>query len=318
MIKIVKKESFNPVILLCAAIVLFAEVTTMGGELGKEVRTSVAESAVEPAVSSINGKIDTNYGAVNGSYTRGVSGSLSIPIDHSYGFQLDSLFEHGMESDIYGVGGHLFTRRPDKGLLGFAFADTVSTDYSDLIAGVEGEYYLDKVTLGAFVGYNNYDTHIIPTFDVDLDKKTDYVAGRLYAAIYPTDNVMLRLEYQNRFEHSFYIAHLEYQTPVRGLALFVDGGIGDHDYSHFVGGVRLYVGGDKSLKDRHRKDDPSNINSVFLNTGMAGSSNPGQPVNPGPVGNPAPPVNNQAPPSPPPSDEPPMEEPPMEQPPMET
>lgn len=279
------KKSLSLISLSGALFAMLAQNHVAGGESGKGVQVP-AESLIEPAVSAINGKIDTHYGEVNDSSTRGVAGSISLPLGERYGFQFDTLFEHGMDSDIYGLGGHLFTRRPDKGLFGLAFAETQSTDYNDGLIGVEGEYYLDKVTLGGFVGYNNFDVHIVPFFDPGIANETNYVAGRLYAAIYPTDNLMLRLEYQHRVDHNFFIADLEYQTPIRGLALFVDGGLGDNDYSHILGGVRLYIGGSKSLKDRHRKDDPSNINSDFINTGMSGGSNPG--FNPTPA--PAPPV----------------------------
>ena len=57
------------------------------------------------------------------------------------------------------------------------------------------------------------------------------------------------------------------------MALFADGGVGEDDYSHLIGGVRIYFGDNKTLKDRHRKDDPSNILSDFINTGTAGGSN---------------------------------------------
>jgi hypothetical protein len=256
----------------CAVVTLLLQGVT-GGEISKEV---CAESAIEPAVSAVNGKIDGHYGEVNGSSTRGVAGSLSLPLGERYGFQFDTIFEHGMQSDIYGLGSHLFTRRPDKGLLGFAFGFAESTDFTDAIAGVEAERYLCKVTLGGFIGYNNFDTHITPFFAPEIENETDYLAGRLYAAIYPCDDLMVRLEYQHRVDHNFFIANVEYQTQIKGLALFAEGGVGENDYSHVLGGIRLYFGGGcKSLKDRHRKDDPDNILSVFGKTGMATGSNPG-------------------------------------------
>jgi len=252
---------------------MLAQSNVSGGDYGKGVQSGKAVQFIEPAVSSINAKIDAHYGEVNDEDTRGVGASISIPIGERYGFQFDSLYENSVDNDVYGLGGHLFTRRPDKGLLGFAFSMADSDDYSDGLAGVEGEYYLDNVTLGGFVGYNNFDTHIIPTFDPGIADETDYLAGRLYAAIYPTDNVMVRFEYQHRVDHNFFITNVEYQTPIRGLSLFADAGLGDNDYSHLIGGVRIYFGDDKSLKDRHRKDDPSNILSDFISTGLTGGSN---------------------------------------------
>lgn len=43
----------------------------------------IVAAASAPAVSAINGKMDANYGAINRSSTRGVAGSLSVPLGHS-------------------------------------------------------------------------------------------------------------------------------------------------------------------------------------------------------------------------------------------
>lgn len=268
------KHPLTAIFPACAALALLSqpEVGMAGDAKGLSYSKDVKDF-IEPAVSSINSKIDAHYGEVTGEDTRGVAASVSLPIGERYGFQFDTLYEHALDNDIYGAGGHLFTRRPDVGLLGLAAGMTDSDDYSDGIVGVEGEYYLDKVTLGGFVGYNNFDTHIIPIFNPAVANETDYLAARLYATIYPTDDLMLRLEYQHRFDLNFFIANVEYQTPIRGLALFADGGVGEDDYSHLIGGVRIYFGDNKSLKDRHRKDDPSNILTDFINTGIAGGSN---------------------------------------------
>ena len=268
------KSQIHSKLLACTTTAVLSISSAFAGESAKSIQAAANQSVIEPAVSGINGKIDVNYGAVNNSYTRGTAGSVSLPLGQSYGLQLDALYQHGMETDIYGLGGHIFTRRPDKGMLGLAFGGNESTDFTDLLVGVEGEYYFSKITLGGFVGYNNFDSHIIPTFSTNLATKTNFVAGRIYAAIYPMDNLMLRLEYQNRFERNFFVAHLEYQTPVRGVALFLDGGLGDNSYSHLMGGVRIYFGGNKSLKDRHRKDDPSNINSAIINSATGAISSP--------------------------------------------
>ena len=47
------------------------------------------------------------------------------------------------------------------------------------------------------------------------------------------------------------------QAPV---TLFADAAIGTSDYDHAIGGIRFYFGaGGKSLKARHREDDPVNL-----------------------------------------------------------
>ncbi|MHB1083175.1 MAG: hypothetical protein ACYC67_27530, partial [Prosthecobacter sp.] len=232
----------------------------------------IVAAASEPAVSAINGKLDANYGAINRSSTRGVAGSLSVPLGQRFGAQFDGLYQHGFATNIFGVGSHFFARDPGKGLIGLVFSGTTSRKFTDVMVGAEGEYYFKQVTLGAVAGYDNYDSHVATTFP-GLVAHQSFVAARLYAAVYPMDDLMVRLEYQSRFNHNFYMAHVEWQTPLKGTAVYVDGGVGENGYAHLLGGVRVYFGGDKPLKDRHREDDPSNVNSSFIGTNSAGSSN---------------------------------------------
>ena len=79
-----------------------------------------------PAVDGFNAKADVFFGA-NRDRTflgrqnegaGGVSGSVSLPIGHSYGLQVDALLG-GRDGDFAGGGAaHLFWRRPDQGLIG--------------------------------------------------------------------------------------------------------------------------------------------------------------------------------------------------------
>ena len=65
----------------------------------------------------------------------------------------------------------------------------------------------------------------------------------------------------------------EYQPAgwgVPGLTLFADGRVGEHDYSRVIGGLRLYFGGAKSLKDRHRLDDPGNVAQEAADVALSG------------------------------------------------
>ncbi len=280
------KKHFNTLPLLAALAV--TSLTQL--HAGAPSVQGIAAAASEPAVSGINGKLEANYGAINRSSTRGVAGSLSVPLGHRFGAQFDALYQHGFSTNIYGVGTHFFARDPGKGLIGLAFSGMTSQKFTDVIVGVEGEYYFKQFTLGAVVGYNNYDSRVATTFP-GLATNQSFVAARMYAAIYPMDDLVVRLEYQNRFNHNFYVAHVEWQTPLRGVAVFADGGVGDNNYAHLMGGVRVYFGGSKPLKDRHRKDDPTNINSTFLGTNSAGSTDTASSAPAGPP--PLPPVPPQ-------------------------
>jgi hypothetical protein len=236
----------------------------------------IAAAASEPAVSAINGKLDTNYGAINRSSTRGLAGSLSVPVGQRFGAQFDGLYQHGFSTNIFGLGTHFFARDPGKGLIGLAFSGMMSQKFDDFIVGVEGEYYFKQLTLGAVVGYDNYNSRVPTTFP-GLATHQSFAAARIYAAIYPMDNLMVSLEYQNRFNHNFYLVNVEWQTPINGMAIFANGGVGDNNFAQVMGGVRFYFGGSKPLKDRHRKDDPSNIGSSFIGTNSAGSTNTAPP-----------------------------------------
>ena len=41
--------------------------------------------------------------------------------------------------------------------------------------------------------------------------------------------------------------------------MFANASTGDNDYNHAIGGIRYYFGKQKSLIERHRKDDPPNL-----------------------------------------------------------
>jgi len=61
---------------------------------------------------------------------------------------------------------------------------------------------------------------------------------------------------------------IEYQTPLSGISLFADIAKGENHYDHARVGLRCYFGKGKSLKVRHRQDDPPNIlHSVLNNIG---------------------------------------------------
>ncbi len=228
------------------------------------------------AVSAINGKIEGSYGEVSDTYSRGIAASLSIPVAESLGLQFDSMYQHAAEDDFYGLGGHFFTRKSEVGLLGLFVGGIKSGSSMDNLAvAVEGELYFDKVTVGTFLGFDHVDKNgIVSTFTPRINNHDDHALVNIYAAIYPVDDVMLRLDYTNRFNRNFYDLTVEYQTPVAGLAAFGVVGVGDGDFVQVQGGMRYYLGAKKSLKLRHRQDDPLNpLSGIFQSTGQAAGQN---------------------------------------------
>ena len=70
---------------------------------------------------------------------------------------------------------------------------------------------------------------------------------------------------------------IEWQPPVHalaGLTIFADGAVGEDDYESVLGGMRFYFGesGFKSLKRRHREDDPDAVTLGIFNALSGGAA----------------------------------------------
>jgi hypothetical protein len=212
------------------------------------------------AVSAINGKFEGFFGDIDQETIRGAAASLSIPVGQRFGVQLDTLYAHTQSEDLYGFGGHFFTRNPEKGLIGIIASSVLNNDVSNSIYGAEAELYLNKVTIGGILAYQNIDLNLPSgAYDTYTRNKQDFAYVNLYAALYPIENLMLKIQYTNRSERNVFGAIAEYQTPVAGLSMYVDYAVGDANYSHILGGLRYYFGAPKTLKRRHREDDPASI-----------------------------------------------------------
>lgn len=222
------------------------------------------------AVSALNGKLEGSYGEVNDTYSRGIAASLSVPVAQSWGIQVDSLYQHAAEDDFYGLGAHFFTRKSETGLLGLVAGGVHSGTIDNFAVAVEGEYYFPWLTVGGYAGYDNVQSNgSIVTYSPRVTDHDDFALANLYVAAYPMPNLMLRLDYLHRINRNFYSLQVEYQTPIKGLAAFGIVGIGDNDFFQLQGGVRYYFGGDKTLKARHRQDDPTNILTTMQGTNQA-------------------------------------------------
>jgi hypothetical protein len=157
--------------------------------------------------------------------------------------------------------GHLFWRNPDLGLLGltggYLYRDGVDT-YE---AGVEGEYYLGRFTLGVFGGVGSINYANPAPF---IDSNPTRFVGRLSVDYYLLNNLRLGGTYTTAFRDNLGQGEIEYQTPIRGLALTSEVAYGDYGYHHWLFGLRYYFGGQKSLCDRQRQDDPPGLTRQIL------------------------------------------------------
>ena len=213
-----------------------------------------------PAVSAPNGKIavfgggDDDGGLVFG------EASYTMPLGHAFGLQVDGLVgQTGSVDDTLAQGAaHLFWRDPSKGLLGL-YGSALSVDSSDMYRlGGEGQLYLNRISLEGMIGWDEAD-----------DESGLFASGTF--AYYMSDNTRAyagtrRTDWRDGTIQGVGTAGfvgLEHQTrwgnDRRGYSLFGEVRFGENDYRAAWGGLRIYFGENKSLKRRHREDDPFTV-----------------------------------------------------------
>ncbi|HRJ52424.1 MAG TPA: hypothetical protein PLE99_06640 [Candidatus Thiothrix moscowensis] len=209
------------------------------------IATACTPAFAGDAVSSLNGKLEAMGGKVNSNDASAIMGSLTAPLGSRYGVQLDALSADINSTNASGYGLHAFWRDSDRGMAGLTGSQVKTGGNQMNRVGVEGEVYLPNLTVAGEIGQQRGD---VP--------KAEY--GSLDLTWYANDNLALNVGASKA--DSFNKQHLgvEYQTPLKGLALFADAASGDNGYDHVMGGLTYYFGGNKSLKQRHRQDDPQN------------------------------------------------------------
>jgi len=273
-------------------------VSTAAAEPMQSVYGPPVPAGLDPAVSAFNGKIAIMGGVIkNGpmtGYTSSsgttpvifpgksegaflIEGSLSGPIDHSFGLQIDgALGKSDGDHLMWGVGGHAFWRDPSKGLLGAIASystakqdvsiyispdDTFFTQYRSVLRiGAEGELYWNMFTLGARGGFQWYQKDSGAGYlGTTVDAKGLF--GSVDLTWYATPNFALTVggAYSEGTGGAL-TGSFEFQpsqVAMSGLSFFGDGAIGEHSTYRALGGIRYYFGTPtKSLMERHRFDDP--------------------------------------------------------------
>ena len=259
-----------------------------------------------PAVDGFNGKVDAFFGANRyrtflgreNEGAGGVAGSISIPLSHSFGFQVDALVG-GRDGGIAGGGAaHLFWRQPDKGLFGL-YGSLFRHDRQDLTRarlGLEGELYHGRFSLVGLAGYERTDASagfagVIPGFNVFNTGSESRFFSAANINFYASEN--WKLSVGHRFTSGIHVGAIgtEYLFQSGGgtaFSVFAEGRLGENRYSAVWGGVRVYFGAkDKPLIRRHREDDPTN----WLHEELYGPRGVGQRLTPiiGPPPPPPPP-----------------------------
>lgn len=208
---------------------------------------------VLPAVSGINGKFALNGGVFDNEGLGVVTGALSVPIARAFGLQLDGMVGT-LDSEFVGGGGaHLFWRDPSTALLGVYGSYTHREDVDGYVArvGIEGEYYLNNWTVSAIAGAEFVE--IGSEEDADFFVFSDL-------SYYATENLKLSAGHRYTGERHAAALGVEFQLDQTlfssGVSLFAEGRLGEDDYQAAWGGIRFYLGEEKSLIRRHREDDP--------------------------------------------------------------
>ena len=218
---------------------------------------------VKPAVSGFNGKLDLGYsyldlGGSNPHFNAitGI-GSISAPLGQSFGVQFDGglgrLTTSGGSANAAGIGSHLFWRNPDAGLIGayghYVRLSDSGTSLSTVRLGAEAEAYLDKISLEGFAGADITRFSGFRKTTTSLD---------FTAAYYFTDNFRVQAGVLHSFNKTLGKVGMEAMLPfaANNVALYADGAFGSNN-TKISTGVRIYFGeSGKSLKARHREDDP--------------------------------------------------------------
>lgn len=203
-----------------------------------------------PAVSGVNGKLEGAGGFFDDEGRVSATGSLTLPIGHDFGAQVDGRVADYGGDFAGGVAGHLFMRDPSAYLLG-ASAMYQSVDSNDIFRiGPEVELYLGQFSIEFWGGYEDSDA-----YDGEF-----FATGDL--AWYPGDNFRISAGYTRTITLDAFQAGAEWM-PQLGLgiplSLFVNAQVGENNYESVWAGIRFYFGSapDKSLIRRHREDDPS-------------------------------------------------------------
>lgn len=233
---------------------------------------------VLPAVSGPNGKFELDLGALTDPSTVlfRAGASFTIPVGETFGLQGDLAVGSFADEWVGGGALHAFTRDPSSYLLGVT-GGIVMADGAVLGAlGVEGELYLDRLSLEGWAGWAalEYDDILL------TDESGFFGIGDI--AYYPTDDWRLSIGVASILGSESLKLATEYQFADLGFPLSGTGELRAYDTGAWSAkiGIKGYFGGepDKSLIDRHRQDDPPNrAIDLFAAAGLLLTANPGAP-----------------------------------------
>lgn len=247
---------------------------------------------IKPAVDGVNGKVQVYGGAAQGngisiSAIPGLSpnqpstgwnglggglGTISVPIGHSFGAQIDLGAGAFGNQPLGNAAGHLFWRDPDKGLIGVYGAGSLLSDRAGFwTAAGEFEAYLGRFTGKALLGVQGSSLYAggvnslgFQSYDgLGGSNQANYFHDIVEATFYPLDDLALTIGHVYSRGRNAVTGEVEYLLPQfsegkTATSAFVKAAYGSNDSSSIMGGIRIYFGNhEKTLIRRHREDDPA-------------------------------------------------------------
>lgn len=207
-----------------------------------------------PAVSGANGKIDIRGVNADGNFGGHSVASLTLPFAQYFGVQLDGLA--GTMNGAYSaaIAGHAFWRNPTLGLVGFYGSYGYDARLGGATIGhVAGEFelYFGRLTGTSLIGYQFGDagTGLTVKAELNLYLVDDF---KLYGGYIRQPNISDRG-----------IAGAELMLRDTNFSVFSEGRRGKDNWTAMAG-IRFYSGHSQTLIDRHRKDDPPDHFSLFV------------------------------------------------------
>lgn len=212
-----------------------------------------------PAVSAVNGKISSEGGVTGidgeSSGVAVIKGSITTPLGHAFGFQLDGTAGTAFNAGFGGGTAHLFWRDPAIGLVGAVASLEGGSGIRLGWYGAEAEYFAGIFTFGAWGGY-----HEAVDNRFGISASSGSYGGSL--TVYPIPDLAVSLGVMSEFSRATGGGVLEWQPDLfarHNVSFYVEGGVGDQSSYSVTAGVRFYFGPDKPLIRRHREDDPPQL-----------------------------------------------------------
>lgn len=254
-----KKLTFTPKLSLTSLRLLSLQLLlTAALSFGLSVNNAFAG----PAVDGVNTKFSFEGGDYDNNEEFTALGSLTTPLGSKYGLQIDALLGERFDETFAGGGIHLFHRDPARYLIGLYVSGHHLDPVTVWRAALEFELYFNDFSLEGIGGIESID---FPALSGGLPVITDsdeHFFTEMNLGYYLTDNFRLTAGYRYENEESFAMAGAEYaiNTSLGSYSLYARGQFGEDDFEKITGGIRWYFGPDnsKSLKRRHREDDPNN------------------------------------------------------------